>query len=88
MCLRWKNHTQPQRLGTASLGSSFAEKNVEYLAENKLTISEQRALVMAKTKHALCCVSKCVVSRSREAVVLYLAIVIPHNLGSPVRERR
>ena len=78
---------QQQRLGTALPGSSFAEKDVAYLVENKMNISEQRALVTVKVNHVLCCVSKCVVSRSREAVILYLAIVIPHNLGSPVEER-
>lgn len=75
-------------MGTASLANSFAEKDMEYLVENKMNVSEQKALVTVKKNHILCCVSNCVVSRSREAVILCLATVIPHNLGSLVEERR
>ena len=88
LCQCWNTHLQLQRLGTASLGSSFAEKDIEYLVENKMNISAQRARVKVKANHILWCVSKHVFSRSREAVILlYLVIVLLHNLGSPVQER-
>lgn len=65
----------------------FAEKNAEHLADNKVNVCEQRALLTVMANCVLCFVSKCAVGRPREEVTVYLATVVSHNLGCPVGKK-
>ncbi|GAB0177397.1 hypothetical protein GRJ2_000204900 [Grus japonensis] len=73
------NLRQQYRLGVDLLGSSFAEKDLGVLVDNKLSMSQQRAVVAKKTNGILGCIKKSVDSRSREVILLlYSALVRPH----------
>ncbi|GAB0208737.1 hypothetical protein GRJ2_003339400 [Grus japonensis] len=66
------------RLGVDLLGSSSAEKDLGALVD-KLSMSQQCALVPKKATGILGCIQKSVASRSREVILpLYSALLRPH----------
>ncbi|GAB0181243.1 hypothetical protein GRJ2_000589600 [Grus japonensis] len=67
------------RLGVDLLGSSTAEKDLGVLVDNKLSRSQQCALVAKKANGALGCIKKSVANTSRGVILpLYSALVRPH----------
>ncbi|GAB0182376.1 mitochondrial enolase superfamily member 1 [Grus japonensis] len=73
------NPKHQYRLGADLLGSSAAEKDLGVLADNKLSMSQQRALVAQKANGILGCIQKTMDSRLREGILpLYSALVRPH----------
>ena len=75
-----KNNPMHQyKLGVVLLKSSSVEKNVGVPVENKLTVSQQCALVAKKANGILGCIRKIIASRSREVILpFYSALVRPH----------
>ncbi|GAB0195018.1 mitochondrial enolase superfamily member 1 [Grus japonensis] len=67
------------RLGADLLGSSSAEKVLGVLVDNKLSMSQERALVAKKANGILRCIKKSVASRLREVILpAFSALVRPH----------
>jgi len=67
------------RLRADLLGSSSLERDLGVLVDNKLTMSQQCALVAKKASGTLWCIKMTLVSRLREVLLpLCSAIVRPH----------
>ncbi|GAB0180144.1 mitochondrial enolase superfamily member 1 [Grus japonensis] len=73
--LERNNPMHQYRLGVDLLGGSTAEKDLAVLVDNKLSMSQQCALVARKASGILGCIKKSVASMSREVILpLYSAL--------------
>jgi len=70
---------QQHKLGADLLESSSAERDLGVLVDNRLTMSQQCALIARKVHGILGCIKRSVASRSREVLFpLLSALVRPH----------
>jgi len=77
--LRRNKPMHQYRLGADLLGSSFVERDLLVLMKDKLTMSQQCALVAKKPSGILGCIKKSMVSRPKEGLLpLYSALVRPY----------
>jgi len=86
------NPMHQYRLGADLLESSSVERDLGVLVDDKLTRSQECALVAKKAYAILGCIKKSVASRSREVLLLLCPSEAPSGelcpvLGSPVQER-
>jgi len=73
------NPMHQYRLGADLLECSSVERDLGVLVDDKLTISQQRALAAKNASGILGCIKKSVASRSREVLLpLYSSLVQPH----------
>jgi len=73
------NPRHQYRLGADLLQSSSVERDLDVLVDDKLTMSQQCALVAKKVSGMLGCIKRSVASRQREVLLpLYSALVRPH----------
>jgi len=73
------NPMHQYRLGVDLLETSSVERVLDMLVDDKLTMSQQYALVAKKANGILGCIKKSVASRLREVLLpLYSALVRPH----------
>ena len=69
----------PVQAGADLLGSSSAERDLDFLVDDRVTMSQQRALAAKKANGILRCIRRSVGSRAREVLLpLCSALVRPH----------
>ena len=67
------------KFGADLLKSSSAERDLDVLVDDKMTVNQQCALVAKKANGIVGCIKRSVASRSREALLpVYTALVRPH----------